>query len=71
MTWPYWHTFRDVLVCEYMLHVCYGGCSSREEEEEGKEGEEGLSKVHQFSAFTGASMLSWQTFALIHVCDQV
>ena len=19
MTWPYWHTFRDALVCKYML----------------------------------------------------
>lgn len=42
MTRPMWRTFRDALVCKYMFNVCNGGGLFV-----------GLSKVHQFSAFTG------------------
>lgn len=69
MTWPCWHTFRDALVCKYMLHVCSGeGCSH-----EGTRGGVVLlgSAKCTSSAFTTASLLSWQTFAQIHVCEQV
>lgn len=67
MTWPRWDTFRDALVCTYVLHGCYGERCSREGRKEAGRGFcfVGLSKVHHFSAFTKASSLSRQTFALM------